>query len=343
MAYDLLIKGGKIIDGSGMPAFHGDVGATDGRIVEIGELSGPAKETINADGLAVTPGFIDNHSHFDAQVIWDPLCTYSCYHGVTTVLSGNCSLNLAPTREEDRDLMLQMLSRVEAIPIDALRTGVEFSWGSFGQYLDVLDRRLGINVAPMVGHSAVRRYVMGDEASERPEATPAEIDAMQALVRESVQAGAVGVSFNRNQGHRDLSGRHIPGVIAPVEELVQVASALKGLETGIVQCGAAHADEIEGRMCTRFSQVSGRPVVYNQIIHRWTAPDHWKMHLEVVEERIRDGFRVYPLINPRFHLTRFNMKNAQVFDRLPTWLPIMRGTVEDKIAAFKNTELRKQL
>lgn len=342
--YDLLIRGGRIIDGSGMPSFHGDVAVKDGRIVEVGGVSGSAQRTIEADGLVIAPGFIDNHCHFDAQVTWDPLCTYSCYHGVTTVISGNCSLSLSPAREEHQDLLLQMLSRVEAIPIEALRSGVRWSWGTFGEYLEGVERGgLGVNYGLMVGHSAIRRYIMGEEADERSEATPQELEAMKALIRESVESGALGVSFNRNRSHRDLRGKLIPGVIAPVEELVELASSLRGIGTGVIQCGAAHALEIDESLCTRFHQVSGRPVIYNQIIHRWSAPDHWAMHLQVVEDRIRQGNRVYPLINPRSTNNRFTLKNAQVFDQLPSWLPIMMGSTEAKLQAFGDPDVRKKL
>src|SRR5581483_10112769 len=156
MAYDVLIRNGTIIDGSGLPAFHGDVAIRDGRIVEIGRVEGGARRVLNADGMAVAPGIIDNHTHYDAQVTWDPLCTYSCYHGATTVIVGNCSLALAPARPEDRAALASVLSHVEAIPLDAINAGVEWSWESIPEYMDALDRRLGVNVACLIGHSAVR-------------------------------------------------------------------------------------------------------------------------------------------------------------------------------------------
>ena len=165
MAYDLVIKNGKIIDGSGLPGFYGDVAVSGGRIVEIGRVNGEARRVIEADGLVVAPGIIDNHTHYDAQVTWDPLCTYSCYHGVTTVVIGNCSLAMAPAHKEDRDNLAGVLSHVEAIPLEAIQAGVQWSWETIPQYLDALDQRLGLNVASLIGHSAVRRYVMGDCSS----------------------------------------------------------------------------------------------------------------------------------------------------------------------------------
>ena len=166
MAYDLLVKDGLVVDGSGMPGFYGDVGVKNGKIAEIGKLGSQADKVVDAQGLVVSPGFVDNHCHYDAQVTWDPLCTYSCYHGATTVIIGNCSLSLAPVRPGTEERLAEFLSYVEAIPMDVLQT-VDFSWETTGQYMDILDRRLGVNVGTLIGHSAIRHYVMGDECQGR--------------------------------------------------------------------------------------------------------------------------------------------------------------------------------
>src|SRR5580704_6825265 len=166
MAYDLIIKNGRIVDGSGMPAFKGDIAARDGKIVEIGKLHGNATRTIDADGLAVAPGFIDTHCHYDAQVTWDPLCTFSCYHGVTSVLIGNCSLALAPVRRGSEEKLAEFLSFVEAIPMEALKT-IDMRWETIAEYMDTLDHRLGMNVGTLIGHTAVRHYVMGNDSQSR--------------------------------------------------------------------------------------------------------------------------------------------------------------------------------
>src|SRR5580765_5336953 len=179
MAYDLLIKNGLVVDGSGAPSYRADVAVKDGKIVEIGKLSGPAGRTIDAQGLVVAPGFIDNHCHYDAQVTWDPLCSYSCDHGATSVIFGNCSLSLAPvrpSRPEQRRLS-EFLSYVEAIPMEVLDT-LEFTWETFPQYLDNLDHHLGVNVGNLIGHTAVRHYVMGEDCQKRT-ATDDEIQQMQ--------------------------------------------------------------------------------------------------------------------------------------------------------------------
>ncbi len=341
--YDLLIKNGRIADGSGMPSFIADVGIVEGRITDIGHLGTSARQVIDASGLVVAPGFIDNHCHFDAQVTWDPLCTFSPQHGVTTVIFGNCSLTLAPTKPEDREDLAMMLSRVEAIPMESLKEGIPWEWTSFGEYLDFIDQNLGINAGSLVGHSAIRRWVMGEDAYEREIATEAELSQMKDLLRESIQAGALGISFNRNRGHMDLLGRPIPGIVPPVEELYELATALKDVGAGVIQCGAAYPLEIRDGFATRLGEVSHRPVVYNQIVHNSNEPDRWKMHLDLVEKRISEGYQVYPVVNPRPSAQRFTMRNAQIFDRLPTWRPIMLGTVQEKIAAFNDMDLRDAL
>src|SRR5690242_21708240 len=192
MSYDLLIKNGRIVDGSGGPSYFGDVAVSGGKIVEIGKLSGTAKQTVDAGGQVVAPGFIDNHCHYDAQVTWDPLCSFSCDHGATSVVIGNCSLSLAPVRKGNATRMAEFLSYVEAIPMEVLNT-IEVDWESFPQYMDRLDKNLGVNVGTLIGHTAVRYYVMGDECQKRA-ATDAELKQMQEVVRDSMEGGALGLS-----------------------------------------------------------------------------------------------------------------------------------------------------
>ena len=344
MTYDLVIKNGRVIDGSGMPSYAGDVAVQDGRIVEAGRFDGPARRTIDAHGQVIAPGFIDIHSHFDAQAFWDPLCTFSCYHGVTTVVFGNCSLAMAPVGagEEERYFLAQMLSRIEAIPLEALQAGVTWSWSTIGEYLDALDRRLGPNVGALIGHSAVRRYVMG-EASQERDATAEEMEAMKESVREGMASGALGISFNNNPSHFDLSGRLVPSGVAPMEEKYALAAVLREFGTGLVQHSNGSLQEIEEGVCTKLSQVSGRPVLYATITPFTSDPDRWRQLLPVVEETVKQGNRAYPDICPRPIGARFTMMNCQRFDTLPTWKPIMMGPPEGKLRAFQDPEVRKQL
>src|SRR3984885_3804174 len=198
MAYDVLIKNGRVIDGSGMPGFAGDVAVKDGKIAEIGKLSGAADKVVDAGGQVIAPGFIDNHCHYDAQVTWDPMCSFSCDHGATSVVIGNCSLSLAPVKKGKEQRMAEFLSYVEAIPIEELTT-IEVDWETFPQYMEKLDKNLGVNVGTLIGHTAVRYYVMGEECQKRA-ATDQELKEMQAVVRDAMEGGALGLSVSRNKG-----------------------------------------------------------------------------------------------------------------------------------------------
>ena len=311
MALDLLVKNGRIIDGSGAPSFYGDVAVQNGKIVEVGKLSGDAKRTIDADGLVVSPGFIDNHCHYDAQVLWDPLCSYSCYHGSTTVIFGNCSLGLAPAKPEDRERIAGMLSYVEAIPMDVLNAGVEWKWTTFPEYMQTVESRLGINAGTLIPHSAVRYYAMGEASQEdQRAATPDQIAQMQAVIQESIAAGALGMSITRNRGHYDLEGRRIAGACAPEDELFAMLDVLRQAGTGVIQCGGGANPEIENRLVSRLSAACGRRIMYNTILQSARAPERWKEHLEVVEETVKAGNRAFPMRMPWSWLTGSSVARA---------------------------------
>jgi N-acyl-D-aspartate/D-glutamate deacylase len=342
MAYDLLIKNGRIIDGSGRPAFHGDVGVSRGKIAELGKLDGPARRTIEADGRVVAPGFVDNHCHYDAQVLWDPLCTFSSHHGATTVIIGNCSLTLAPVKAPEREKLAGMLSYVEAIPMDVLQAGVPWTWESFPEYMRAIGTRLGVNVGTLIGHSAVRLYAMGKDCSER-DATDAELDVMRGLVREALEAGALGLSITRNMNHFDIAGTRIPAACAPESELFALADVLREVGTGIIQCGGGTNPELKDKLLSRISQACGRPVMYNTLLEQARQPGRWRTHLSHVEETARQGIRAIPLCNPGSIINKFTMKNCQVFRSMPTWLPILQGPDDEKLRAYRDPETRAKL
>ena len=342
MAYDLLVKNGRIIDGSGMPAFHGDVAVVQGKIAELGRLSGPARRVIDADGLAVAPGFIDNHCHYDAQVTWDALCTFSCYHGATTVIIGNCSLTLAPVRREHRDKLAGMLSYVEAIPMDVLQAAVPWNWESFPDYMNAVGQRLGVNVGTLIGHSAVRLYAMGESCHERP-ATEAELQTMRDLIRRALDAGALGLSITRNMNHFDIQGHRIPAACAPEAELFALVDVLREVGTGVVQCGGGTNPELKDRLMSRLSEASGRRVMYNTLSEQARAPGKWQEHLATVEEAGRQGIRAVPLCSPSSIMQRFTMKNCQVFRGMLTWLPILQASDEEKLHAYRDPMVRHKL
>ena len=205
MAYDLLIKNGRVVDGSGGPSFKADVAVKDGKIVGIGRFNESATRIIDADGRVVAPGFIDHHTHYDPQALYDPLCSSTAQNGNTTVIVGQCGQVLAPARPEDRDWYLEFFAYREDVPLSAMRKGIDFTWESIPEYLDALGRNRGVNAGALIGHSGLRRYVMGEEASERVEATPEEIDTMKRLTREGMLAGALG--FSTGSGLRNCHRR----------------------------------------------------------------------------------------------------------------------------------------
>ena len=336
MAHDLIIKNGNIIDGSGLPGFHGDVAVSGGRITAVGKVSGDARQTLNADGLVVAPGIIDNHTHYDAQVTWDPLCTYSCYHGITTVVMGNCSLAMAPAHREDREMLAGVLSHVEAIPLEAIQAGVNWSWETIPEYLDTLDQRLGINVAALIGHSAVRRYVMG-EASQERHATDDEVLAMKAIVREGLEAGAVGLSFERNLRHFDWNGRLAPTNLASEEEIFAVAAVPDEVGRGVIQFGG------DRTISAKLAKASRRPVFYGNITQQAVAPDKWRKQLTEAENMMRQGHRAYQFVMPRPGDLRYTLKTAQHFDAMATWKTVMLLPLEQRKELFRNPEARAKL
>jgi N-acyl-D-aspartate/D-glutamate deacylase len=324
-----------------MPSFRGDIGIRNGKISEIGRLRGSAARVIDAGGLAVAPGFIDTHCHYDAQVTWDPLCSFSCYHGTTTVIIGNCSLALAPVRPQARTRLTEFLSYVEAIPMQTLAT-VDMGWESISEYMDAIGRSLGVNVGVLIGHTPVRHYVMGDESQGRP-ATATEIDAMRGLVRDGMTAGALGLSITRNKGHYDPQGVNIPGVWASDDEVFALADVLAGLGTGIIQCGEGRGPELRNRLMTRLAEATGRPITYGVLAPSVRDPEQWKAHLKIVDETVRAGVRAYPMCSSKNILTRFTLRNCQEFCGVPTWHPIQTAPDDEKFRAYRDPDVRRRL
>jgi N-acyl-D-amino-acid deacylase len=341
MAYDVLIKNGRVIDGSGMPAFAGDVAVKDGKIAEIGKLSGAADQVVDAGGQVIAPGFIDNHCHYDAQVTWDPMCSFSCDHGATSVVIGNCSLSLAPVKKGREQRMAEFLSYVEAIPMEVLNT-IEVDWETFPQYMEKLDKNLGVNVGTLIGHTAVRYYVMGDACQVRA-ATDAELQQMQGVVREGMEGGALGLSVSRNRGHYDPQGLHIPALWADEKEIFALADVLREMGTGIIQSGGGREAEMKDGLMARLSEATGRPVVYNNLGQSVRRPGEWKKHMDRVDETSAKGIRAYPLASPNTTTQVFDMKNTQVFRGAPTWHPILLATNEEKLRAYADPTVRAKL
>ncbi len=342
--YDLVLKGGRIYDGSGMPSFNGDVAIENGKIVAIGRLNGGATRTLNVDGLAVAPGFIDPHTHLDAQLLWDPLGTSSCFHGVTSVVLGNCGLSLAPAKPENRESVIKSFVRVEAISRRVLEEGIEWKWTSTAEYLSTLGTRLGINAAALIGHIAVRHYVMGEDAVER-QATAEEIARMKQLVRQGMEAGAVGFSTNQNPRHIREDRKPVASRLASDEELGSLLDVLGEMNAGVVQLSGGGADS-RGRIAyaAQMARRTGRPVLWQSISHSWSRPNHWQEMLantqRVFEE---EGLPIFAMTQAKPFQNRYSLLDAQCFDEFPTWKAAMFSPVPVRKQMFADAELRRKL
>ena len=340
MSYDLVIKGGRVMDGTGLPGFTSDVAVTDGRIVEIGRITGQSQRTIDADGLVVAPGFIDIHTHYDAQILWDPLASSSCWHGFTTMVFGNCGFTIAPAKTEDRTYLLKMLARVEGMSLSALEAGVDWDWTTVPEYLDRLGSRLGVNVAAMIGHSAVRYHVMGEAALERA-ATEDEIRSMQAVVRQGMAAGAAGFSTSQQITHLDGDERPIPSRQATADEIVALASVLKEFNAGAIELVPKSLltglSEEDRELLVRLAVESGRFVNWNEFHFRWDDPERWRDIADFMADAARrHGARLYGVARTQRTRTTFDLVKTVTFDRVPAWKAFMARSKEEKVKALKD-------
>ena len=358
MAYDLLIKNGRVVDGSGEPWFYADVAVTNGQIVGVGKFNETAARIINADGLVVAPGFIDHHTHFDPQCMWDPIVKSTSLNGNTSIIVGQCGTTIAPTRPGDGAWYLDLFEKMEGVPLDAQRKGVDFAWESIPQYLDAIGRNRGINVGALVGHSAVRRYVMGDACHDRL-ATPEEIEAMKGLVRDGMLAGALGFSIANFADHGiEFFNVLVPSSVAGAEEWYALGSVLGDLGTGVFQVSGGALGDFLGpaKIAEELSRRTGRPAMYNLISQELINPDDWKEHLQWLEEAFRSGARAYAsclsaIAGPIFDLrSGFGglededmISPSMVFQGMPTWNSVMAQPVEERIRSFRDSEVRSKL
>ncbi|MBI2999894.1 MAG: amidohydrolase family protein [Deltaproteobacteria bacterium] len=343
MPFDIAIRGATIFDGSGMPGYIGDVAIQGERLIEVGGRVGPARREFHAEGLAMAPGFIDSHTHMDAQILWDPLVTSSSYHGVTTVVMGNCGLSLAPCKPEDRDTLLHTFARVEGMEMSLLRAAVDWGWIDAAGYLEALERiRPALNVGVLVGHCALRQYVMGEDSVERT-ATAGEVGAMQALLRDAMRAGVLGFSTNQNPRHIRDDGKPLPSRMADAAEIEALGQALSELNRGVIQMSSAPQGPARIARIADFSLQSGRPVVWNGILHSWSNPSQWRELLQATEQAFRRGARAWANTNARAFNNRFTLKDAQEFDEFPTWRSVMLSPLETRRELFLSPEVRAKL
>ncbi len=291
--HDIVIRGGKIVDGTGKAAFSGDVAITDGRIAAVGGKQGPAKRDIDADGLLVTPGWVDVHTHYDGQAMWDPLLSPSCWHGVTTVMFGNCGVGFAPVKKEHRGALMDLMEGVEEIPNPVLAAGLNWEWESFPEYMNELERRpRAIDIAAQIAHLPLRVHVMGDRAVRREVATPDDIAEMRRLTIEALQCGAFGFTTSRTDSHKTPDGELVPSRDADDHELLGIGSALGVTGTGAFGMNSDFDDEeFELRWMRKFAKETGRPVWF-LLTDRYSDPDRWRRLLKAVHEARAQGLNL---------------------------------------------------
>src|SRR5881296_1261583 len=346
MSFDTIIKGGTVVDGSGLPGRRADVGIKLGVITDIGRLSG-ARHTIDADGLVVMPGIIDVHTHYDPQLTFDPFATSSCFHGVTSVVAGNCGYSIAPCARKDHDWLVELFARVEGMSPNVLREGLPWDWDTFPSFLNVLESRLGINAAFYIGHSALRRFVMGEGASER-QATPEELERMRALVHDAMAEGAAGFSSSQAPTHVDQEGRPVPSRRASFLEVATLAEAAGALGPATIAFLAEsavqgyNAEDREGLIV--LARRSGSPVIVQGMGFRPGQRARWEDQVRFLEEARQRGAAVFSMLRTQPFMRPFNWRRGtSLFDGVFHWRDLSALSVAERLARMRDRDFREKL
>ena len=348
MALDLVIENGTVIDGSGGPRYRADVGVKAGRIVEIGRIRSAATERIDAEGHIVSPGFIDGHTHMDAQVAWDQLGSCSCWHGVTSVVMGNCGFALAPCQPEEREWIARCLEAVEDIPVDAMMNGIDWTWETFPEYLDQVEQLpKAINYSAFIGHSALRMYVMGKRALSEV-ANEDDLRKMGAAVEEALQVGAVGLSTSRATTHITPDGSPIASRIADWSEIDYLVGTLAKRNQGIFQIGPdVSGGEAHQTFLKRLQKValdSGRPIMFGTVsTQQGLDPYPWQEQTRYIDETVAAGGRMYGQTTTRPIIALFSLKSYLPFDNLPAWQALRDLPIDEQRRRFADPDTRSAL
>ncbi|QGV80087.1 N-acyl-D-amino-acid deacylase family protein [Streptomyces ficellus] len=346
---DHLIKGADLVDGTGAPARRADVGLRDGRVAVVaaaGTVTEPARATEDATGLVLAPGFVDPHTHYDAQLFWDPYATPSMSHGVTTVVGGNCGFTLAPLRAEDADYTRRMMSKVEGMALKALEEGVDWSWHGFGEYLDALEGRIAVNAGFMVGHCALRRYVMGaDAVGGRP--TAGQLREMVRLLREAMDAGAWGLSTTRSSTHTDGDGAPVASRHAEPDEVLALCAAVgehegTQIEAIVAGCLDRFADD-EIDLLVEMSAAAGRPLNWNVLTIDAAVPDRVPRQLLASERARKAGGRIVALTMPILTPMNMSLGTFCALNLIPGWGEVLALPVGERIARLRDPEVRAEM
>lgn len=345
MAFDLLVKNGMIVDGSGLPRYRGDIGVKDGKIAEIGRLGGGAKETLDADGHVVSPGFVDGHTHMDAQIFWDPIGTSSCYQGITSVVMGNCGFTLAPCREAEADLVFRNLERAEDISRAAMLAGIKWRWESFPEFLDVLEALpKGINYAGYMGHCALRTYVMGQRAFTDA-ASEDDLAKMVHLVKEAVAAGAHGFSTTRSVNHQTSDDKPVASRLATWHEF---ETLVKAMGAGMVEVAGeptgAQSEKARAYYegLSKLAIESGRPITFG-LFNRRKMPGGWRSTFDIIERTAAQGGRMFAQVHSRALSVLLSFETHLPFDKWEVWREMRAKPLAEQQKMLRDPEMRRRL
>ncbi len=350
MEYDLIIRDGTIVDGSGLPRYQADLGILGDRIATIGTIRASAKEVIDAEGRVVAPGFIDGHTHMDAQVFWDPLGTCSCWHGITSVVMGNCGFSLAPCAEKDKLLVMRNLERAEDISPRAMEAGIKWSWDNFAQYLDTVERLpKGINYTAYVGHSALRTYVMGERAFSA-DTTSEDLAAMKRELRSAIRAGAAGFSTSRNRNHETPDNRPVASRLASWDEVRQLVGVMGELHAGVFELAQEDVDRDPAVLADFHNRLkalaleTGVPVTFGGGASRKSPqPNMWRSFFDVADDTVAAGGKMLVQTSSRWISALLSFESVMPFDKAPVWCDMRKLPLSEQEAALRNSETRRQL
>ncbi|MCZ6890618.1 MAG: amidohydrolase family protein, partial [Gammaproteobacteria bacterium] len=353
MGYDLVIRNGTVVDGTGTPGKQADVAVDGDRIAVVGKVEQKGTREIDARGKTVTPGFVDIHTHLDAQIAWDPIASSSCYHGVTSAVLGNCGVTFAPCKPEDRDYLAKLMESVEDIPADSIHAGLSWDWESYGDYLKSIDRLdKGINVGGMVGHCAVRYYVMGDRSLDQAPATAEDIEKMCALVDEAIGAGALGFSTSRTYMHKVPDGRHVPGTYATADEMLAIGRVLGKHGKGVFEAAARLGEgDKEAHLPNTRAEVAWMGQVSREnhlnvtfgLAHSNRRPELYKRVIEFAEEENAKGAHLRPQTTSRGIGGLFALDHRTPFAASSAWKELAQLPFAQRVTSLEDESMRARL
>jgi N-acyl-D-aspartate/D-glutamate deacylase len=350
MSYDLVIKNGMVIDGSGLPRYRADVGVRKGQIAAIGRIRESAREVLDAEGHVVAPGFVDGHTHMDAQVFWDPLGQSSCFHGITTAVMGNCGFTLAPCAAANKHLVIRNLQRAEDLSPEAMEAGIKWGWTTFPEFLDCVDALpKGINYAGYIGHSALRTYVMGERAFEQS-ASETDMKAMENELRDAICAGAIGFTTSRSPSHETPDDRPVASRIAKWDEVRRLVRVMSDLNAGIMELAGEGVDRAPNDPGLHDYHVrlrdlaveSGRPITFG-VFSRRGVPDVWRKYLALLDETAAAGGRMFAQVHSRSLSALLSFRTQLPFDPLPVWKEFRALPLTEQHRRLRDPEQRRRL